>query len=105
MGIVKKTKEERKANVAKDSQKSKSRPDTPLADSPDPTQPITDLKSALANIKERSAARQLSINATHKKLDDARKARIDAKRSIAGDGGKLYGLATFAGTTGKQTKE
>jgi leucyl-tRNA synthetase len=102
MGIVKKTKEERKADSAKVYQ---TRPDTPLGETPDPTAPITNLKTALADINTRTAVRQASIDASHAKLDAARIARSKEKRSIAGDGGRLYGLASFAGTTGRQTKE
>ena len=91
MPFVKKTKQERK--------------DTPLGDTPDPTTPITDLKSALTDINARSAARQTSQNASQKKLDDERNERSKARKSVAGEGIGLYGLASFRNTTGKQTKE
>jgi hypothetical protein len=91
MPFVKKTKQERA--------------DTPLAGTPDPTTPITDLKSALADINARSAARQASQNESQKKLDDARNERSKARKSVAGEGIGLYGLASFRNTTGKQTRE
>ena len=87
MGIKLKTKSERK--------------DTPLADTPDPTEPISNLKSALADINARSTARQEAIDTSQAKLDAARIARSKQKKSIAGEGSRLHGLATFAGTTGK----
>lgn len=88
MGLKLKTKEERRA-------------DTPLAETPDVTAPITDLKSALSDINTRSTARQNAINKSQEKLDAARIARSKAKRSVAGEGGRLHGLASFGGTTGK----
>lgn len=92
MGIAKKTKEERKADSAK-------RSDTPLGETPDPTTPVTNLKSALADINTRSAARQASQNESQAKLDASRIARSKATRSIAGDGGRLHGLASFGDRT------
>ena len=92
MGIVKKTKEERKAEAAK-------RPDTPLAETPDATTPVTNLKSVIDDINTRSAARQASKNETQAKLDAARIERSKAKKSIAGEGSRLYGLASFADRT------
>lgn len=88
MGIKLKTKEERRADV-------------PLAETPDVTAPITDLKSALSDINARSAARQSAIDKSREKLDAARIERSKARRSVAGEGGRLYGLASFGGTTGK----
>ena len=79
--------------------------DTPLADTPDPTAPVTKLKTALADINSRIDARKASLDASHKKVSDARIARSKEKRNIAGDCGRLYGLASFASTTGRQTKE
>lgn len=99
MGIVKKTKEERRADAAEAYKTSTSRPDTPLADSPDPTTPVTNLKSALADINTRSATRQASQNASQAKLDAARIERSKNKKSPSES--RLFGLATFAGTTGK----
>jgi chromosome segregation ATPase len=101
MSIVKKTKEERQeANrkVIADAKKSR---DTPLSDSPDVVAPITDIKSALADINTRAAARQKSVDESNSKLEDARIARSKAKRSIAGEGGRLFGLASFQSTTGR----
>lgn len=103
MGIVKKTKEERKADAAKVYQ---TRPDTPLGESPDPTAPVTDLKSALADINTRSAARQVSLNASQKVLDAGRAERSKQKKSIAGgEGSRLSGLASFASTTGRTKQQ
>ena len=99
MGIVKKTKEERKADSAKVYQ---TRPDTPLGETPDPTAPITNLKTALTDINARSAARQASQNASQAKLDAARIERSKQKKSIAGgEGSRLAGLASFSSTTGR----
>lgn len=104
MPIVKKTKEERKADAAKSYEEAKKRNDTPLADTPDPTTPVTNLKSALADINTRSAARQAAQNSSQAKLDADRIARSKMKKSIAGgEGSRLAGLATFAGTTGRNT--
>lgn len=99
MGIVKKTKEERKADAANKRDLS-----TPGASTPDPTEPITDLKSALADINARSAARQASKNASQAKLDADRIARSKQRKSIAGgEGSRLAGLASFSSTTGRNT--
>lgn len=100
MGIVKKTKEERKADASKAYSQSTKRPDTPLAETPDPTQPVTDLKSALSDINARSATRQAAINAAQSKLDAARIERSKNRTPISGS--RLYGLASFAGTTGRE---
>jgi len=99
MGIVKKTKEERKAESAKTYEAASKRSDTPLGDTPDPTTPITNLKSALADINTRSAARQASKDESQAKLDADRIARSRAKKSIAGEGSRLQGLASFADRT------
>lgn len=104
MGIKKKTKEEREADAAKVYETK--RKDTPLGETPDPTTPITNLKSALYDISARSAARQASQNASKEKLDAARIERSKQRKSIAGgEGSKLAGLASFASTTGRQTRE
>ena len=72
----------------------------------DQTTPITNLKSALYDISARSAARQASQNASKEKLDAARIERSKQRKSIAGgEGSKLAGLASFASTTGRQTRE
>lgn len=91
MGIVKKTKEERK--------------DTPLADTPDPTTPVTDLKSALADINIRSAARQAIKDEYQARLNASRIERSKQKKSVAGGNSGLYGLATFRNSTGGQGRE
>jgi len=90
MPIVKKTKQEREA--------SQKRTDTPLGETPDPTKPVTDLKSALADINARSAARQKSLNESQEKLDAARIERSRARKSVAGEGTALYGLESFKST-------
>jgi hypothetical protein len=87
MGIKLKTKEERRA-------------DTPLAATPTSAEPITDMKSALKDINERSAARQKSINESRAKTDAARIARNNSRKPL-GEGSRLSGLASFGGTTGK----
>lgn len=92
MGIVKKTKQERESSR-----------DTPLSETPDSTRPVTDLKSALADINTRSEARQKSINESKAKLNAARIERSKNRKDTSGGVG-LYGLASFAGTTGKQPK-
>jgi hypothetical protein len=97
MPIVKKTKEERKADAA-----SKRDLSTPGASTPDPTEPITNLKSALADINARSAARQAAQNASQAKLDADRIARSKQRKSIAGgEGSRLIGLASFGSTKGR----
>jgi hypothetical protein len=102
MGIVKKTKEERKADSAKIYEAASKRADTPLGETPDPTAPITNLKTALTDINARSAARQASQNASQAKLDAARIERSKQKKSIAGgEGSRLAGLASFSSTTGR----
>ena len=108
MPFVKKTKKEREADAsaaAKERAAAQKREDTPLAGTPDPTTPIADLKSALADINARSAARQASQNESQARLDAARNERSKAKKSVAGEGIGLYGLASFRNTTGKQTKD
>jgi hypothetical protein len=76
------------------------RKDTPLGDSPNVEVPVTDLKTALADINARQAARTTSINETRAKLNEDRIARSKNKKDVAG--GSLYGLASFAGTTGRE---
>ena len=77
---------------------------TPGAETPDPTASITNLKSALADINARSAARKASQKASKEKLDAARIERSKQKKSIAGgEGSRLAGLASFASTTGRNT--
>lgn len=83
----------------------KKRKDTPLADTPDPTKPTYDLKSALADINARIAAQQASKNEAQAKLDAARIARSRQKKSVAGGDSGLYGLATFRNSTGRQEKK
>lgn len=75
------------------------RRDTPLSDSPDVEAPVTDLKSALADINKRTAARQTAMNESRAKVNAARIARSRERKSSAD--GALYGLASFRGTTGK----
>jgi len=99
MGIVKKTKEERKADSDKVYDEAKKRNDTPLAETPDPTTPVTNLKSALADINTRSEARQSAQNASQAKLDADRIARSKARKSIAGEGSRLHGLSSFSDRT------
>lgn len=76
------------------------RKDTPLANTPEGETPITDIKTALADINARSAVRQESINASRAKVNAARVERSRKKTNQSE--GRLYGLASFAGTTGKQ---
>lgn len=77
--------------------------DTPLSKSPEAITPITDIKSALADIDARSAARQKSISESNAKLNAARAERSRKKTNQSE--GRLYGLASFANTTGRQVKE
>lgn len=103
MPIEKKTKEERKADSAKAYETASKRNDTPLVETPDPTTPVTNLKSALSDINTRSAIRQANINASQSKLDAARIERSKQRKSIAGgEGSRLHGLASFASTHAKK---
>jgi len=104
MPIVKKTKQEREADAsaaAKERAAAQKREETPLAGTPDPTAPITNLKTALADINARSAARQKSLNESQEKLDAARIERSRARKSVAGEGTALYGLESFKSTRGQ----
>ena len=85
MGITKKTKQEREQ--------------TPLATSPDVVAPVTDLRSALADINTRTAARKTVIDESNKKLSDARVARSQAKSAGKPGGSRLHGLASFSDRT------
>lgn len=76
--------------------------DTPLSKSPEAISPVTDVKSALADIEARSAARQKSVLDSNAKLNEARVKRSREKTNQSE--GKLYGLASFASTTGRETK-
>lgn len=80
------------------------RPDTPLADTPENEKTPFDLKTALADINTRISARQESMNESMQKSNAARAARSKQKRNVAGQGTGLYGLATFASTTGRSNK-
>lgn len=75
------------------------RADTPLANSPNAITPITDVKTALADIEKRSQARIKARQEADKKLSDNREARSKAKKQIGE--GRLYGLASFSSTTSK----
>lgn len=86
MGLKLKTKQERK--------------DTPLADSPEGEAPVTDLKTALADINTRSEARQSAINESRAKVNAGRIERSRQKRSVAD--ASLYGLSSFRNTYTKQ---
>ena len=83
MPLIKKTKQERES--------------TPLGKSPDAITPVTDIKSALADINTRSAARQKSISDSSAKLNAARIERSKKKTPQSGGGG-LHGLASFGST-------
>ena len=87
MGIKLKTKQERK--------------DTPLGATPDSETPVTDVKTALADINKRADARRAAINESRAKVEQSRKDRSRAKNPLVA-GGNLYGLASFKNTTGKQ---
>lgn len=76
------------------------RKDLPLGESPDVTAPVTDLKSALADINKRTTDRQSSINASRAKVEQSRKERSRTKKPLVAEG-NLYGLASFRNTTGK----
>jgi hypothetical protein len=77
------------------------RPDTPLADTPDSEKTPFDLKTALADINTRISARQTAMNESMQKSNAARAARSKERKNVAGEGGRLSGLATFASTTGR----
>ncbi len=87
MGLKLKTKQERK--------------DTPLGATPDSETPVTDIKTALADINKRATARQTAINQSRAKVEQDRKERSRNKKPLVA-GGSLYGLASFRNTTGKQ---
>lgn len=87
MGLKLKTKQERK--------------DTPLAETPEGEERVTDIKTALADINKRSEARQTSMSESHAKVEAARKERNQNRKPI-GSGGSLYGLASFRNTTGRE---
>lgn len=87
MGLKLKTKQERK--------------DTPLSETPEGEAPVTDLKTALADINKRSIARQNVINESNAKNEKARLERSKQKKSVS-SGGRLQGLASFKNTLGKQ---
>lgn len=86
MGLKLKTKQERK--------------DTPLGESPEAEAPVTDLKTALSDINKRSSDRQKAINDAAAKVNADRAERSRNKKPLVA-GGRLYGLASFANTTGK----
>ena len=75
------------------------REQTPLAPTPDVTAPVTDLRSALADINTRTAARKVTIDESNKKLSDARVERSRAKSAGQPAGGRLHGLASFSDRT------
>jgi len=87
MAIVKKTKEEIKSN----------RPDTPLAATPE-----FNVKTVISDINKRSAERKLASDENQKKLNEARKERSRVKKTVAGVGGRLQGLASLRNTLGTQ---
>lgn len=93
MGLVKKTKEERQ-EAAKENR------DTPLAKTPEAITPISDVKSAIADIEKRSLARQKSIDESTSKRNAARIER--SKNKTKQSGSKLQGLTSLSNTLGMQ---
>jgi hypothetical protein len=87
MSLVKKTKQERE--------------DTPLAKSPEAIAPITDVKSAIADIEKRSSERQAAIREAGIK-SSASRAERSKKRTGQTGGGRLQGLASLTNTLGTQ---
>lgn len=81
MAIKLKTKEERRVS-------------TPLAMTPEANKPITDIKSALADINARSAARTKAISDTDK--PQRNKPKRDSSES------RIQGLASLHNTLGRQ---
>lgn len=90
MGIKLKTKEERQADAAKLASK---RPDTPLANTPEPTAWVTDAESALTDINKRASQRQASKTESDKKLAANRVERSKQKTPLSGS--RLIGLESF----------
>ena len=86
MGLKLKTKQERK--------------DSPLGESPVAEAPVTDLKTALADINKRSSERQKAINDAAAKVNADRAERSRNKKPLVAEG-RLYGLASFGNTTGR----
>lgn len=76
------------------------RKDTPLETSPDAEAPVTDIKTALADINKRASLRQNAINESRSKVEQDRVERSRNKKHLV-SGGSLYGLASFRNTTGK----
>lgn len=68
--------------------------DTPLA-------PTPDLKTVLDEINTRIAERNDARKESMSRVNAARAERSKQKKSVAG-GDRLYGLASFAGTTGRK---
>ena len=98
---MKKTKQERQADNNAFIESAKKNRDTPLSKSPDAVAPVTDLKSAFADIEARSSARQKSIAESNAKLNAARAERNKEKTNQTGEG-KLQGLASLKNTLGLQ---
>jgi len=89
MGLVFKTKAERRA-------------DTPLASTPDVNAPITDIKTALADINKRASDRKEAIDKSNERLNSQRIARSKSEGSAQTGGSKLQGLASLHNTLGRQ---
>ena len=62
---------------------------------------VTDIKTALDDINARAAQRKQARADYNKKLNDAKVQRRNSSKSNQQET-KLYGLASFAGTTGRE---
>jgi uncharacterized protein YlxW (UPF0749 family) len=63
--------------------------------------PVTDIKTALDDINARAAQRKQARSEYNKKLNDAKAQRRNSSKSNQQET-KLYGLASFSGTTGRE---
>lgn len=63
--------------------------------------PVTDVKTALDDINKRVAQRKQVRDERNKKLSDAKAQRRNSAKSNQQDT-RLFGLASFAGTTGRE---
>jgi len=76
-----------------------SRKDTPLADSPEPKMNV---QGIFADIEKRSKERNEARALNQKKVNEAREARRSRQGNTQTGPSKLYGLASFSSTTGKE---
>lgn len=79
------------------------RPDTPLANSPEVEQKRMDVRTVVADINARSLERQTAVKESQDKLEAARLERGKNRKPLTSS--RIYGLASFASSTGKQEKQ